>query len=115
MNAALASFVAKGNSSPWKGPSFRIIGAVGGGVEPAVTGSLNGGCDSKIFRMAARCTPASTARRELRSHLVAVERTRKAVVLDSMGPPPEPYCSIVSSGSLSYIYHTTNNFFVRKK
>jgi len=38
-----------------------------------------------------RWTPASTARREPLSHFVAVDRTRNAVVLDSIGPPPEPY------------------------
>lgn len=41
--------------------------------------------------MAERCTPASTATREPLRQSWEMERTRKAVVFDSWGPPPEPY------------------------
>lgn len=52
--------------------------------------TLYGGYDDKMSTIEERWTPASTARREPLSHFVAVERIRNAVVLDSIGPPPEP-------------------------
>lgn len=77
--AAFAGVEAYGNSNPWKGPSRSLTGV-----------RESEGWVSSILRIAERCTPASTARREPRCQLVDVDRTRKAVVLLSIGPPPEP-------------------------
>lgn len=82
MCAALAPAVACGSVRPAKGPSVSVKGRGGSGD----------GRDSSMRRvMAERCTPASTATMEPLRQSWEMERTRKAVVFDSWGPPPEPY------------------------
>ena len=50
-----------------------------------------GKCSSKIFRIAAKCIPASIAKTEPLDHCVAVDLTRRPVTLSSVGPPPAPF------------------------
>jgi hypothetical protein len=45
----------------------------------------------RIDVMAARWEPASTANIDPFDHLDAVDRTKRPVMLFSLGPPPEPY------------------------
>jgi hypothetical protein len=83
---ALAAAEKLGISRPLKGPSLNVNGR---SSEPPEV--FPGKRCSRILVMAARWVPASTASREPLLHAAAVERTRKAVVLSSLGPPPQPY------------------------
>ena len=55
-----------------------------------------GKCSSKIFIIAARCMPASTAKTEPLDHCVDVDLTSRPVTLSSVGPPPAPFQERVS-------------------
>ena len=55
-----------------------------------------GKCSSKILMIAARCMPASTARREPFDQFEAVDLTRRPVTLSSVGPPPAPFQEQIS-------------------
>lgn len=83
---AFAAAEKLGISRPLKGPSVNVVGRCFESFD-----AFPGDRFSRIFVMAARWVPASTASNEPLAHPAAVERTRKAVVLSSLGPPPEPY------------------------
>lgn len=69
--------------SPSKGPSTNLIGF-------ALFSVFMELWPSRIRDIAARWTPASTASKDPFFQPAAVERTRNAVTLSSLGPPPAP-------------------------
>ena len=95
MCPALPSIELCGKVSPAKGPFSMVNGRAGIG---------DGIASSRSFVMIDRYTPPSTAMTEPLRHSWAIERTRKALVLHSCGPPPAP-CDRVSQCGLIRVSH----------